>query len=180
MDGKLSPKDAAPVELEPSQREQDASAPAIDGSRVGRFLLYWITTTSISTSTSYTTTYSISSVLCTIAGQNLCGQTNNHQMCISCPVYLNHIILFCKEYKRYSTKLRIYEKSLFNPFTLVSKLIRRFVVASTIESVVITVTNCLETLQKEETNPRYILIVGIHLCTVFHTEYNWYFSIIVA
>ena len=89
-------------------------------------------------------------------------------------------LLFCKEYKRYSTKLRIYEKSLFNPFTLVSKLIRRFVVASTIESVVITVTNCLETLQKEETNPRYILIVGIHLCTVFHTEYNWYFSIIVA
>merc|ERR1712203_1074070 len=58
MDGKLSPKDAAPVELEPSQREQDASAPAIDGSREGRFLLYWITTTSISTSTSFTTTYS--------------------------------------------------------------------------------------------------------------------------
>merc|ERR1711992_519323 len=27
MDGKLSPKDAAPFELEPSQREQDASAP---------------------------------------------------------------------------------------------------------------------------------------------------------
>merc|ERR1712110_71310 len=49
MDGKLSPKDAASVELEPSQREQDASAPAIDGSREGRFLLYWITTTSIST-----------------------------------------------------------------------------------------------------------------------------------
>merc|ERR1712083_700268 len=33
-----------------SQREQAASAPAIDGSREGRFLLYWITTTSISTS----------------------------------------------------------------------------------------------------------------------------------
>merc|ERR1719273_2531793 len=58
MDGKLSPKDAAPVELEPSQREQDASAPAIDGSREGRFLLYWITTTSISTSTSFTTSIS--------------------------------------------------------------------------------------------------------------------------
>merc|ERR1711902_333449 len=72
-DGKLFPKDAATVELEPSRREQDASATAVDGSRDGRFLLYWITTTSISTSTSYTTTYSISSVLCTIAGQNLCG-----------------------------------------------------------------------------------------------------------
>merc|ERR1711992_126121 len=72
MDGKLSPKDAAPVELEPSQREQDASAPAIDGSREGRFLLYW-TTTSISTSTSLTTTYSVSSALCTAPGANICG-----------------------------------------------------------------------------------------------------------
>ena len=73
LDGKLSPKDAAPVELEPSQREQDASAAAIDGSREGRFLLYWITTTSISTSTSFTTTYSVSSALCTAPGSNLCG-----------------------------------------------------------------------------------------------------------
>merc|ERR1711902_172924 len=72
-DRRLFPKDAATVELEPSQREQDASATAIDGSREGRFLLYWITTTSISTSTSYTTTYSISSVVCTLAGSNLCG-----------------------------------------------------------------------------------------------------------
>merc|ERR1711902_405820 len=39
MDGDLSLKDAASVELEPSQREQEASAPAIDGSREGRFLL---------------------------------------------------------------------------------------------------------------------------------------------
>merc|ERR1711936_5443 len=69
-DGKLFPKDAATVELEPSQREQDASA---TGGREGRFLLYWITTTSISTSTSYTTTYSISSVVCTLADANLCG-----------------------------------------------------------------------------------------------------------
>merc|ERR1712001_609094 len=72
MDGGLSLKDAASVELEPSQREQDASAPAIDGSREGRFLLYWITTTSISTSTSFTTTYSVSSALCTAPGSNLC------------------------------------------------------------------------------------------------------------
>merc|ERR1712072_1602881 len=71
MDGGLSLKDAASVELEPSQREQDASAPAIDGSREGRFLLYWITTTS-STSTSFTTTYSVSSALCTAPGSSNC------------------------------------------------------------------------------------------------------------
>merc|ERR1712080_265733 len=41
--------------------------------REGRFLLYWITTTSVSTSTSYTTTFSISSVLCTAPGQKVCG-----------------------------------------------------------------------------------------------------------
>merc|ERR1712020_360235 len=41
--------------------------------RDGRFLLYWITTTSISTSTSFTTTYTISSVACTPPGANLCG-----------------------------------------------------------------------------------------------------------
>merc|ERR1712173_339927 len=73
IDGDMSLKDAASVELEPSQREQDASAPAIDGSREGRFLLYWITTTSISTSTSFTTTYSVSSALCTAPGSNVCG-----------------------------------------------------------------------------------------------------------
>ena len=64
MEGGLSLKEAASVELEPSQREQEASAPAIDGSREGRFLLYWITTTSISTSTSFTTTYFVSSAHC--------------------------------------------------------------------------------------------------------------------
>merc|ERR1712216_429708 len=72
IDG-LTPEDAAPVDLEPSQREQAMSAPALHGSREGRFLLYWITTTSISTSTSFTTTYSISSALCTAPGANLCG-----------------------------------------------------------------------------------------------------------
>merc|ERR1712241_587580 len=71
IDGGMSLKDAASVEVEPSQREQDASAPAIDGSRDGRFLLYWITTTS--TAPSFTTTYSVSSTLCTAPGANLCG-----------------------------------------------------------------------------------------------------------
>merc|ERR1719370_1561896 len=40
--------------------------------RDGRFLLYWITTTSISSSTSYTTTWSVSSVTCTFQGAPLC------------------------------------------------------------------------------------------------------------
>ena len=40
----------------------------VAGERDGRFLLYWITTTSISTSTSYTTTLTISSVQCTPTG----------------------------------------------------------------------------------------------------------------
>merc|ERR1739844_482458 len=70
IDGGLTPKDAAPVGPHPPQREQAASAPALHGSREGRFLLYWITTTSISTSTS---TYSVSSALCTAPGANLCG-----------------------------------------------------------------------------------------------------------
>merc|ERR1712156_80046 len=45
-------------------------AHAVD--RKGRFLLYWIATTSISTSTSFTTTFSVSSIICTPAGANLC------------------------------------------------------------------------------------------------------------
>merc|ERR1712018_482533 len=73
VDGGLSLGDGSSVELEPSLRKQEAYPPAIDGSREGKFLLYWITTTSISTSTSFTTTYSISSALCTAPGANLCG-----------------------------------------------------------------------------------------------------------
>merc|ERR1712121_389814 len=41
--------------------------------REGRFLVYWITTTSPSYFTSYTTTYSISSVTCSPIGANICG-----------------------------------------------------------------------------------------------------------
>merc|ERR1712243_277741 len=41
--------------------------------REGRFLVYWITTTSISYYTSYTTTYSVSSASCTPIGANVCG-----------------------------------------------------------------------------------------------------------
>ena len=56
------------VNGEPLQDEASSIA-----NREGRFLLYWITTTSISTSTSFTTTYTVSSVSCTPAGGNLCG-----------------------------------------------------------------------------------------------------------
>ena len=56
------------VNGEPLQDEASSIA-----NREGRFLLYWITTTSISTSTSFTTTYTISSVACTPPGANLCG-----------------------------------------------------------------------------------------------------------
>merc|ERR1712021_94803 len=60
--------------VEPSAPEVEASNKAkLDGERDGRFLLYWITTTSISTSTSYTTTITISSVGCTPSGVTLCN-----------------------------------------------------------------------------------------------------------
>merc|ERR1711909_87482 len=45
------------VEVESVQQDKAGS----NGNREGRFLLYWITTTSISTSTSFTITYSLSS-----------------------------------------------------------------------------------------------------------------------
>ena len=56
-------------ELESSEAEP--SSPMLDG-REGRFLLYWITTTMRSTTTSYTITYTISSVECTTPGSKLC------------------------------------------------------------------------------------------------------------
>merc|ERR1712107_539265 len=61
------------TEVQPKQDEVDSSLQeAESGDRDGRLLLYWITTTSISTSTSYTITYSVSSVLCTPPGGNNC------------------------------------------------------------------------------------------------------------
>ena len=44
------------------------------------------------------------------------------------------VLLFCKEYKRYSLKLRISVDSVFNLFTLKSKYIFKFVFASIIGS----------------------------------------------
>ena len=62
-------------EFKPSQLKEDVQSSREDGSldREGRFLLYWITTTSISTSTSFTTTFSVYSVSCTPAGGSECG-----------------------------------------------------------------------------------------------------------
>merc|ERR1711879_948041 len=56
------------VDGEPLQDEASSIA-----NREGRFLLYWITTTSISTSTSFTTTYTVASVVCSPAGAKICG-----------------------------------------------------------------------------------------------------------
>ena len=61
------------VQPSTSQVESVESSFSGNGKREGRFLLYWITTTSISTSTSFTTTFTITSVLCTPPGANICG-----------------------------------------------------------------------------------------------------------
>ena len=52
---------------------QEETNSRVNERREGRFLLYWITTTSISTSTSFTTTFTVSSALCTPAGASICG-----------------------------------------------------------------------------------------------------------
>ena len=60
-------------EVEGESVQQDEASAKVNWNREGRFLLYWITTTSISTSTSYTITYSVSSALCTPAGASQCA-----------------------------------------------------------------------------------------------------------
>ena len=73
--------DVKPSQLsQPFQLSQEvqSSEKEVKNNREGRFLLYWITTTSVSTSTSFTTTVSISGkVICTtsgIVGVNVCGK----------------------------------------------------------------------------------------------------------
>merc|ERR1712156_1249059 len=62
------------TEVQPKQDEVDSRLQeAESGDRDGRFLLYWIPPTSISTSTSYTITYSVSSVTCTPPGGKNCA-----------------------------------------------------------------------------------------------------------
>merc|ERR1712179_671086 len=65
----MQPKEA----VEGESVQQAESSLNLNEKRDGRFLLYWITTTSISTSTSFTITYSVSSVGCTAPGSNLCA-----------------------------------------------------------------------------------------------------------
>merc|ERR1712037_258108 len=60
-------------EFEGESVQLDEASSKVSGKREGRFLLYWITTTSISTSTSFTITYSVSSALCTPVGGTQCG-----------------------------------------------------------------------------------------------------------
>merc|ERR1712141_765726 len=59
------------ADVKPSQLNQEVQSSQKEAKkdREGRFLLYWITTTSIS----YTTTVSISAIECTTSGQSLCG-----------------------------------------------------------------------------------------------------------
>merc|ERR1711971_862914 len=54
-------------------KEESVASSKVGESREGRFLLYWITTSSISPSPSFTTTFSVSSALCTPAGAGICG-----------------------------------------------------------------------------------------------------------
>ena len=73
LDG-MEPEGAVqPSTMNREKREVDGEPLQGQTDREGRFLLYWITTTSISTSTSFTTTYTISSATCTPPGGNLCG-----------------------------------------------------------------------------------------------------------
>merc|ERR1712133_79129 len=55
--------------VDPSRSELESDD---DIGRNGRFFLYWITTTSISTTTSYTTTFSVTSAECTPPGASKC------------------------------------------------------------------------------------------------------------
>merc|ERR1712012_847729 len=63
------------ADVKPSQLNQkvQSSQKEAEKHREGRFLLYWITTTSISTSTSCTTTISVSAIECTRSDTTLCG-----------------------------------------------------------------------------------------------------------
>merc|ERR1711936_411304 len=72
LDGDLPERAVQPsrkdVKVDSEQEEL-----SLNKNREGRFLLYWITTTSISTSTSFTTTFTVSSALCTPAGASICS-----------------------------------------------------------------------------------------------------------
>ena len=53
----------------------EGSTNEIKGSREGKFLVYWMTTTSITTMTSYSATRTVASLICTPSGYGIsqCG-----------------------------------------------------------------------------------------------------------
>merc|ERR1719189_2969873 len=63
----LRPSGVEDVDLDTSQRDLD-DLTISDEERQGKFLVYWLTTTSISTSTSFSTTSTIGSLACTPSG----------------------------------------------------------------------------------------------------------------
>ena len=73
LDGDLPEGAVQPSILKRRDVKVDSDQEELNKNREGRFLLYWITTTSISTSTSFTTTFTVSSALCTPAGASICS-----------------------------------------------------------------------------------------------------------
>ena len=75
LDGDLPENTVQPSTLKRRDVKVDSEQEelSLNKKREGRFLLYWITTTSISTSTSFTTTFTVSSALCTPAGASICS-----------------------------------------------------------------------------------------------------------
>ena len=72
LDGDL-PEGAVQPSRKDIKVDSEQEELSLNKNREGRFLLYWITTTSISTSTSFTTTFTVSSALCTPAGASICS-----------------------------------------------------------------------------------------------------------
>ena len=81
-EGQISPSAPAAPKVSQDKTSVDALAD-IDGSindakvtREGKFLVYWMTTTSITTITSYSSTFSLGSIHCTPSGYELseCGK----------------------------------------------------------------------------------------------------------
>ena len=62
-------------ELAEEETDVEGSKNRVDSSREGKFLVYWMTTTSISTITSYSSTRTIASLACTPSnyGVSVCG-----------------------------------------------------------------------------------------------------------
>ena len=73
--GEIQPKSSFDVEYESDPKLESGAEDPITSDRDGRFLLYWLTTTSTSTTTIYTGTSSLATLDCTPGGYtlNACG-----------------------------------------------------------------------------------------------------------